>query len=121
MLAQAVSTDRLFLLTSAMIAMGFLGLVTWDGVFPDRRDARILGPLPISLRTLMLARLGAVCYMFGLFFCVTQLPGAVIFGVVGGTSTVPAEWCAAPRVRSSPRDWRRRSRSSRSSRCNARC
>jgi hypothetical protein len=84
MLAQAISTDRLFLFTYAMIAMGFLGLVTWDGVFPDRRDARILGPLPISPRTLMLARLGAVCYMFGLFFCVTQLPAAVIFGIIGG-------------------------------------
>ena len=58
----------MFLLTYTMIAMGFLGLVTWDGVFPDRRDARILGPLPISMRTLMFARLGAVCYMFGLFF-----------------------------------------------------
>lgn len=83
-LAQAISTDRLFLVTYAMIAMGFLGLVTWDGVFPDRRDARILGPLPLSLRTLLFARLGAVCFMFCLFFCGSQLPTAVIFGVIGG-------------------------------------
>jgi hypothetical protein len=83
MLGQAISTDRLFLITYSMIAMGFLGLVTWDGVFPDRRDARILGPLPLAVRTLVLARLGAVCYMFGLFFCGSQLPTAVIFGVIG--------------------------------------
>ena len=89
MLAQAISTDRLFLLTYTMIAMGFLGLVTWDGVFPDRRDARILGPLPISMRTLMFARLGAVCYMFGLFFAVTQLPTAVMFGLIAGAFDSP--------------------------------
>jgi hypothetical protein len=89
MLAQGISTDRLFLLTYTMIAMGFLGLVTWDGVFPDRRDARILGPLPISVRTLMLARLGAVCYMFGLFFAVTQLPAAMMFALIGGAFDSP--------------------------------
>jgi len=89
MLAEAIATDRLFLLTYTMIAMGFLGLVTWDGVFPDRRDARILGPLPISTRTLMFARLGAVCYMFGLFFCVTQLPTAVMFGLIAGAFDSP--------------------------------
>ena len=88
-LAEAISTDRLFLLTYTMIAMGFLGLVTWDGVFPDRRDARILGPLPISMRTLMFARLGAVCYMFGLFFCVTQLPTAMMFGLIAGAFDSP--------------------------------
>jgi hypothetical protein len=88
-LAEAISTDRLFLLTYTMIAMGFLGLVTWDGVFPDRRDARILGPLPISMRTLMFARLGAVCYMFGLFFAVTQLPTAVMFGLIAGAFDSP--------------------------------
>ena len=89
MLAQGITTDRLFLLTYTMIAMGFLGLVTWDGVFPDRRDARILGPLPISMRTLMFARLGAVCYMFGLFFAVTQLPAAVMFGLIAGAFDSP--------------------------------
>jgi hypothetical protein len=83
-LAQAISTDRLFLFTYAMIAMGFLGLVTWDGVFPDRRDARILGSLPLATRTLVLARLGALVFMFGLFFTGSQLPTAVIFGAIGG-------------------------------------
>jgi hypothetical protein len=88
-LAGGIAADRLFLLTYTMIAMGFLGLVTWDGVFPDRRDARILGPLPIGTRTLMLARLGAVCYMFALFFCVTQLPTAAMFGLVAGAFDSP--------------------------------
>jgi hypothetical protein len=83
-LARGIATDRLFLITYAMIAMGFLGLVTWDGVFPDRRDARILGSLPIGMRTLVFARLGAVCFMFCVFFCGSQLPTAVIFGLIGG-------------------------------------
>ena len=44
--------DRLILITLSMIAMGVVGLVIWDGVFPDRRDVRILGVLPIPTRTL---------------------------------------------------------------------
>jgi hypothetical protein len=88
-LAPAIATDRLYLITYSMIAMGFLGLVTWDGVFPDRRDARILGPLPVSLRTLLFARLGAVCYMFVLFLSVSQLPTAIVFGLIGARFDSP--------------------------------
>ncbi len=88
-LAQAIATDRLYLITYSMIAMGFLGLVTWDGVFPDRRDVRILGPLPLSVRTLLLARLGAVCYMFVLFLSASQLPTAVIFGIIAARFDSP--------------------------------
>jgi len=88
-LAQAIATDRLYLITYSMIAMGFLGLVTWDGVFPDRRDARILGPLPLSMRTFVVARLGAVCYMFVLFLSVSQLPTALVFGIIAARFDSP--------------------------------
>jgi hypothetical protein len=39
----------------------------WDGVFPDRRDARHLGILPLPGRTLILARVLALCALAGLF------------------------------------------------------
>ena len=42
-LSAAINTDRMVLITFAMIALGFVALVIWESVFPDRRDARILG------------------------------------------------------------------------------
>ncbi|MEP6919000.1 MAG: hypothetical protein ABJC89_25385, partial [Acidobacteriota bacterium] len=89
----AIASDRLILFTFAMITMGFVGLATWDGVFPDRRDARVLGPLPIRTSTLVLARLGALGSLFGLFIAGTQAVPAVLFeGVatyVGGPGWMP--------------------------------
>jgi hypothetical protein len=75
----AVASDRLILFTLAMITMGFVGLATWDGVFPDRRDARILGPLPLPPLTLVLGRLGALGGLFSLFIAGTQVAPAVLF------------------------------------------
>ena len=45
-LAPEFDADRLILITLSMIAIGVVGLLIWDGVFPDRRDVRILGVLP---------------------------------------------------------------------------
>lgn len=75
-LGPAIATDRLTLFTLTMIAVGFAALMTWDGVFPDRRDARILSPLPVRTATLVVARLGALTALFAL--CATAaiaLPG----------------------------------------------
>ena len=47
-LGHAIAGDRLILLTLAMIAAGLVAIVTWENALPDRRDARILGALPIS-------------------------------------------------------------------------
>jgi hypothetical protein len=88
-----ISFDRLLLFTFAMITMGFVGLATWDGVFPDRRDTRILGPLPLRTGTLVLARLGAIGAVFALFIVGTQVAPAVLFeGVAvysGGPGWMP--------------------------------
>ena len=50
-----------------MTAIGFVALMIWDGIFPDRRDARILTPLPVPGSVLIGARLlalGALCGIF---------------------------------------------------------
>ena len=74
-LALEFAADRMILITLTMTAMGVVGLVIWDGVFPDRRDVRILGPLPVSNRCFVMARLGALGQVFLLFatpLCVLQ-------------------------------------------------
>ena len=73
--------DRLILITLSMIAIGVVGLVIWDGVFPDRRDVRVLGVLPIPTHRFVLARLaslGRVLVLFATPLCLLQ---SVAFGL----------------------------------------
>src|SRR6187549_574200 len=56
--------DRLTLVTLTMIVMGVVGLFIWDGVFPDRRDVRILGVLPVPVHRFVAARLAALGRVF---------------------------------------------------------
>ena len=51
-MARRCSCDRLIFIILSMTAMGFVALVLWQNVFPDRRDARLLGVLPLRGRVL---------------------------------------------------------------------
>ena len=73
--------DRLILITLSMIVMGVVGLFIWDGVFPDRRDVRILGVLPVPVRTFVVARLAALGRVFVLFGTPLCLLQSVVFGL----------------------------------------
>ena len=73
--------DRMILITLSMIAIGVVGLVIWDGVFPDKRDVRILGPLPIPTHRLVIARLGALGRVYVLFAAPLCASQSVIFGL----------------------------------------
>ncbi len=81
-LFDSILRDQLLYLTYSMMALGFVALLIWEGVFPDRRDARLLGVLPISTRTHVLGRLAGLG-AFALLFCVgINVPGAVAYGLV---------------------------------------
>jgi hypothetical protein len=73
--------DRLILITLSMIAIGVVGLVIWDGVFPDRRDVRVLGVLPIPTHRFVLARLASLGRVFVLFATPLCLLQSVAFGL----------------------------------------
>lgn len=47
------------LLAGTMLIAGLIAVVTWDNIFPDRRDAMVLGPLPVRPRTILAAKLAA--------------------------------------------------------------
>ena len=66
-IAHALLLFRLFFITLTMTSIGLVALVIWDGVYPDRRDARILTPLPVPGRTLIGARLLALAALCGIF------------------------------------------------------
>ena len=60
--------------------MGVAGLITmmvWSSLTPDRRDAHVLGPLPITSRQQALARLLALFTFFGLFIAAMAVPTGI--------------------------------------------
>ena len=73
--------DRLTLVTLTMIVMGVVGLFIWDGVFPDRRDVRILGVLPVPVHRFVAARLAALGRVFVLFAMPLSAMQSVVFGL----------------------------------------
>jgi hypothetical protein len=56
-LENAFWDDRLLFLMLSAGAMGVVSVVLWDTLFPARRDAFVLTPLPVSLPVQMLGRL----------------------------------------------------------------
>src|SRR5260370_41604778 len=64
------------------MALGFVALLIWEGVFPDRRDVRILGVLPLSTRTHVVGRLAGLTAVAALFGVGINRPSAVAYGSV---------------------------------------
>jgi hypothetical protein len=58
-LAGPVWSAERFLISLTMLTVGLFALVNWDSAFPDRRDALVLGPLPIRARTMFAAKIAA--------------------------------------------------------------
>jgi len=57
---EAVRADELWLLTLMMSLIGLLTAFKWQALFPDLRDYRTLGALPLRARQLFLAKLLAL-------------------------------------------------------------
>ena len=81
---------HLLFITLSMTAIGLVALLIWNGMFPDRRDARILGGLPVSRRVLIAARLIALAALCGIFVLGINAMPTVLNGpllpLVGGAS-----------------------------------
>jgi pimeloyl-ACP methyl ester carboxylesterase len=52
--------DEEFLIGITIAVVGLFAVIAWNSVLPDRRDALVLGPLPVRLRTIFLAKVAAV-------------------------------------------------------------
>jgi hypothetical protein len=47
-------------ITYSMVTVGFIAVCLWDALTFDRRDAMVLGPLPVRGRTIVIAKLAAL-------------------------------------------------------------
>jgi hypothetical protein len=83
--------DRLLYLLLSAGAMGLISVVLWDTLFPARRDAYVLTPLPIPLGVQMLGRLSGLILLFAGFAAALNAIPAVAFPVVsaGGFLEMP--------------------------------
>ena len=54
------------LIATTMLVVGLFAVLSWDSVFPEKRDVLVLGPLPLRARTLFLAKVAAVAAALGL-------------------------------------------------------
>lgn len=49
-----------FLIGTTMAIAGMIAVISWDSIFPDRRDALVLGLLPVGARTIFRAKAAAI-------------------------------------------------------------
>ena len=91
MLQTALAQICLILATYAMVAVGIISVFTWDALTFNRRDAMVLGPLPVGGTTIVAAKLAALGLLLagatGAIATMTAIPFAlttvVQFSIVG--------------------------------------
>jgi hypothetical protein len=83
-LASVIHGHRLIFIMMSMTCMGLVALVLWQNVYPDRRDARLLGALPLSSRVLVAGRLLALSMLAGVFLLGVNAVPTVLYGLLAG-------------------------------------
>jgi CubicO group peptidase (beta-lactamase class C family) len=78
-----------FLVATTMLVVGLFAVLTWDSLFPDRRDVLVLAPLPIRTRTIFLAKAAAIATALGLILGSLHLIAGIVWPVMLG-KTAPA-------------------------------
>jgi hypothetical protein len=69
------------------LVIGLCAVLMWDSTFPDKRDAMVLGPLPVLPRTILLAKLAASSSVLGIaLIALNFASGAAMSIVFGGGS-----------------------------------
>ena len=65
-----------FLISTTMLMVGLFAVLSWESLFPDRRDVIVLLPLPVRPRTLLLSKAAAIATALSLsIFCLNLFPG----------------------------------------------
>lgn len=58
--------DQEFLIATTITVTGLFAVLTWNTIFPDKRDALVLSPLPVRTRTITLSKLAALLSALGI-------------------------------------------------------
>jgi hypothetical protein len=86
---RALLAYQSFYLAVAMAVAFVVTMMVWSSLTPDKKDALVLGPLPLKVREQAQGRLIALLKFFGLFAVAVSVPTAIAFNFVsGGPETV---------------------------------
>jgi hypothetical protein len=82
-LSVAWRMEQRFISTTMLIA-GLIAVISWDALFPDRRDIMVLAPLPVSPRIILSAKVAASGAILGLAVlalnCVSSVALCLVMG-----------------------------------------
>lgn len=71
-------TTEHLLIATTMFVTGVFAVLSWEAMFPDRRDLMILSPLPIKARVMFAAKIAAVISALSVtVVCLDFLPGLI--------------------------------------------
>lgn len=76
-------------IVNTMLVVGLIAVVTWDSTFPDRRDAMVLGPLPVKPRMILTAKLAATAALLGIAIASLNFASSIAWALVFGGSHGP--------------------------------
>ncbi|MGO9273737.1 MAG: hypothetical protein ACLQOO_26450 [Terriglobia bacterium] len=74
----------------SMVVIGFVAVLEWDALFPDRRDYAILTPLPLKVASIFAAQIAALAAFVALFVITVSGPATIFYpcvaamGIPGG-------------------------------------
>ena len=78
--------------SNMMLVIGLVAVLTWDNTFPDRRDAMILGPLPVKPGTILAAKITASASLLGVAILALNFASSgsrsLVFGGAAGLAGV---------------------------------
>ena len=81
-LDRALLQSEAFHIDFVMAVAGIVTMIVWGSLTPDRRDALVLGPLPITSREQALGRLLALLKFFVMFIGAVAVPTAIAYNFV---------------------------------------
>jgi hypothetical protein len=72
--------DKCYFLWVFMLLLGFITVVEWDVIFPDRRDYLNIIPLPVKVRTFFLAKSASFFLFIGIYSVAAHALASFSFG-----------------------------------------
>ncbi len=83
-------TTEHLLVSTTMLVTGVFAVLSWEAMFPDRRDLMILSPLPIRTRVMFAAKIAAVITALSVsVLCLDFLPGLLAPFMFSAAATWP--------------------------------
>ncbi len=77
------------LISSMMLVVGLFAVVSWDSIFPDRRDAMALSPLPVAAHTILLAKIAASGAIVGIAVLALNVATGIAWPLILGDGGIP--------------------------------